>query len=299
MKKSKATFMFPTIFLFLFASILPIFKILVEVKKIENVYLSVGTIGCLLFLILLCICAFIEEIYLINYLYTKLDISIIKKIFWTILLLGLNILIIPYFYMKFILKEEKIISKSLIYLIPVILFSFIMFFGINTYNDEINKIKAERKRIEEERNEYRTKDNVVSFTFRHGYKQSDVGEYDLYVQNNAKKVILTAFTYDTTRYEQKTADAFINKGIDDISDGKEKFELSKDKEYITNDDKTITTIEYKGKTKESSMCIYKISVIEFTNKPNYLVYVVEVITEKNYKLYNKEMLEMLKSAKIN
>lgn len=299
MKKNKATFMFPTIFIFMFGAILPILEILINIKKIENVYLSISIIGCLSLFILLCICAFVEEIYLINYLYTKLDISITQKIIWTILLLVFNILIIPYFYMKFILKEEKIFNKSLIYLIPVLLFSFIMFFGINTYNDGMNKIKAERKRIEEERNVYRTRDNVVSFTFRHGYEKSDVGEYDLYVQNKAKKIIFSAFTYDTTRYEQKTPDAFMEKGIKDISTGKEKFEMLKDKEYITYDDKKITTIEYKGKTKESSMCIYKISVIEFSSRPNYLVYVVEVITEKNYDLYKKELTEMLKNSKTN
>ena len=299
MKKNKSLFMLPSIFIFLLVSAYPIFKILLDIKKVQSIYLSIGSIIYLLILILLLILVFVEEIYLINYLFTKIKMNILKKIIWVLLLLGLNILIIPYFYMRYVSNEDKIIIKSLIYLIPVVIFSFIFFYGLNSYNTEVNRIKAERKKIEEEGNIYKTKDGVVSFTFRHGYKVSEVGEYDLYVQNKAKKVLLSAFTYETKKYEQKTADAFINKGIDDISQNKEIFELYKDKEYITEGDKNITSIEYKGKTKESSLCIYKISVISFNNKPDYLVYVVEIVTENNYKLYKKEMIEMLKSASLN
>jgi hypothetical protein len=171
-------------------------------------------------------------------------------------------------------------------------------FGYSTYSKELNKINEERKRIEEERNEYITKDNQIIFTFRHGYKKEDVGEYDLYVQNKAKKVVFSAFTYETKHYEQKSADDFINKGINDISKNKEKFEVSKAKEVKEYDDKVITSVEYLGKTKESSDCIYMISVISFKNKPDYLVYVVEVVTKNNYDLYGKELLEILESSKI-
>lgn len=299
MKKNKALFMLPSIFIFLLIAAFPIFKILTDIKKVENFYFSVGVIVYLLILILLLIILFIEEIYLINYLITKLEMNIFKKMLWIVLLLGLNILIIPYFYMKYMTKEDKLLPKCLIYLIPMVLFSFIFFFGLNSYNEDISKIKAERKRIEEERNTYKTKDGVVSFTFRHGYKDSVVGEFDLYVQNKSKKVILSAFTYETKRYEQKTPDDYINKGVSDLSQGKEKFEKTKDKEAIEKEDKLITTVEYTGKTKDSSLCVYKVSVISFKNKPDYLVYVTEVVTEKNYKLYKSELMEILESAKIN
>ncbi len=299
MKKNKVLFMIPSIFIFLFISLYPIFKIMVDVKKVQNVYFSLGTIVALLIFILLCIAVFIEEIYLLNYLYTNIKMKVIGKIAWTLILLLFNVLIIPYFYMKYITKENKLVFKSIVYLIPIIIFSFVFSFGYNTYIDRINKINAERKRIEEERNTYNTKDNIVSFTFRHGYKNENVGEYDLYVKNKQKKVIFTAFTYDTTLYEQTTPDQYIAKGISDISKDKEKFVVYKEKETIDKEDKVITTIEYKGKTKESSMCIYKISVISFKNKPNYLVYTVSVITEKNYDLYIKEINEVINNSKIN
>ena len=299
MKKNKVLFMLPSIMIFLFIALYPIFKIMVDVKGIQSVYFSLGTIIGLLIFILLCIVVFIEEIYLIYYLFMKTNFTIMKKIIWTILLITLNILIIPYFYMKYISKESNIVLKSVLYLAPIILFLCVFFFGYNSYVDKITKINEERKRIEEERNIYNTKDNVVAFTFRHGYKKLEVGEYDLYVKNTEKNVIFTAYTYDTTLYEQTTPDQFIDKGISDISKDKEKFDVFKQKETIDKEDKVITTVEYKGKTKESSMCIYKISVISFKNKPDYLVYTVSVITEKNYDLYIKEINEILNNSKIN
>lgn len=298
MKKNKVLFMLPSIMLFILIAIYPVIKILIDVKKVESIYLSFGTIFYLLLFIIICILIIVEMIYLINYIVTKLEMNILKKFLWILLILVLNVLIIPYFYTKYIIKENKVLYKSLLYLIPIIFFIIIFIFGNNVYKTSINKINEERKRIEEERNDYTTKDNVSTFTFRHGYKQSEVGEYDLYVQNKAKKVIFAAFTYDTDKYEQKAVDDYLNKGISDVSAGKEKFELFKEKEVIDSDDKTITTVEYVGKTKESSLCVYKISVISIKTKPNYYIYTVQIVTKSNYDLYIKEILEQLNSAKL-
>lgn len=298
MKNNKTMFMFPSILLFLLLAALPVFKILIDIKNVQSSFFSIVTIIYLLLIILLIIVVFIEELYLINYLFTKLKMNIYLKLLWAIMLLIFNILIIPYFYIKYVSKETKLFLKSLIYLIPIILFTFIFIYGFNTYITKANEIKEERKRIEEERNEFKTKDQKVSFTFRHGYKISEVGEYDLYVKNKSKNVIFTAFTYNTEDYEQKTADDFINKGIYDIAKDKEKFDIFKEKEILDEEDKTITTVEYVGKTNTSSKCVYKISVIIFKSNPNYLIYTVEVVTKNNYNLYKKEILEILKSAKL-
>lgn len=298
MKNRKSLFMFPSIFMFLLLSIYPLIKILLDYKEIKNVYLSLGTIFVLLLLVLLLIIIFVEEIYLINYLWTKVKIGIGPKLLWTLLLLMFNIMIMPYFYMRFTTNESKIIKKSLIYLIPIVLFFGIFVYGYNKYTVKMNEKIIHQKKIDSERNEYKTKDGLVTFTFRHGFKKQDVGEYDLYVFNKSKNIIFSAYTYETFQYEQKTADDFISKGILDIGDSKEKFELFSDKKIIEKDDKIITTIEYAGKTKESSDCIYKISAITFKNKEEYIVYVVQIVTKNNYKLYDKEMLEILENAKL-
>ena len=296
-KNNKVLFMLPSILVFLFIALYPIFKIMVDVKNVESIYFSLLTILGLLIFIFLCIAVFVEEIYLLYCLYTKIEMKIIFKILWTLALLLFNILVIPLFYMKYITKENKIVFKTILYVVPIIIFSLVFVFGYKSYIEDITKIKAERKRIEEERNIYRTKDNIAEFTFRHGYNKEEVGEYDLYVKNNEKNIVFTSFTYDTTLYEQSTVDEFINKGISDIGANKEKFDLFKEKKVEDLEDKTITTIEYKGKTKESSMCVYRITVIAPKNKPDYFVYVVEVITEKNYDLYLKELDEIIKTSK--
>lgn len=299
MKKNKVLFMLPTILIFLLSSLFPVFKLLIDVKNIENIYLSFGVITYLLIFILVAIIIVIEVFYLINYIFNSNDIHIFKKILLIFILLIFNILVIPYIYMKYVLKENNLIHKSLLYIIPVILFSVVLLFGIHIYNNDMKEIKEERKRIEEERNDYKTKDGIASFTFRHGYKVSEVGEYDLYVINKTKNIIFSSFTYDLEKYEQKNPDDYINREITTLSQNKEKFEKLKDKETITKDDLNITTIEYVGKTSESSLCVYKISTITFNSKPNYLVEVVEIVTYNNYELYGKELTEILESAKIN
>ena len=76
------------------------------------------------------------------------------------------------------------------------------------------------------------------------------------------------------------------------------FELVKEKKVIESDDKTITRVIYQGKTEESSMCYYIISVITFPSKPEYLVYTTEIVTKNNYEKLENELDEILISAKI-
>lgn len=298
MKKSKALFIIPSVFTMLLISVYPVIKILVDIKEIRNIYLSMGTIFYLLILILLLLFAFAEIIYLFRYLYTN-KFSLKTKIIWSILLIVFNIFIIPYFYFKFVLKQEKILFPSLLYLIPMAIFLSIFMYGSNVYEKALNEKKIERKKIEEEVNIYNTKDNIVSFSFGHGYVNKEVGEYDLYVINNEKNIVFTAFTYNTDNYEQKTADEFLAKGYSDVSKDKKTFDVYKEKEVISEEDKEITTISYVGKSTSSSDCIYKISVIKYTAKPNYLVYTVSVVTKVNYDRFKNEINEILKNSKIN
>ena len=297
MKKNRVLFILPSILYLLLISIYPIFKILIDVKKIENTYLSIGCVVYLLLYIIMFLSIITELIYLLKALY-KSEKSIIFKIIWTFLLVIFNVFTIPYFYIKYVLNDKKAFI-SLIYVIPLLMSIGIFFYGSHVYNEALEKINIERKKIEDERNIYSTKDNMFSVTFRHGYTLNDVGEYDMYVINREKNIVFTAFSYNIDRYEQKSADDFINKGINDVQKGKEKFDIYKDKEVIDLEDKTITTISYLGKTKESSLCLYKISAVVLKSKPNYLLYVVEVTTEKNYKRYENEINEILEGIKLN
>lgn len=298
MKNRKLLFNITSIFVLLLISAFPLFKILIDVKNINNEYINLASIAYFLVLILLLIGVSFEIIYLIRHV-VKSNMRYLLKILWILLIVGLNIFIIPYYYTKYVAREKNSELKAIIYLIPMVFFIFIFFFGINSYKTGMKEIEEKKKAIEAERNTYSTKDSITSFVFRHGYKSINVGEYDLYVRNDDKKVAFTAFTYEVEKYEQQTADDFINKGVNDISKDKEKFDLFKDKEVVVYEDKTITSITYVGKTADSSLCVYIISAITFPAKPGYLVYTVEVVTKNNYDKEADNLLEILKSAKIN
>ena len=298
MRKNKILFIIPSLLFMVLFSAFPIFKILVNIKKMENSFISIGSIIYLFLVIVTSLVLLVEIVYLLGFLY-KSELSIFKKILWTILLLVFNIFIIPYFYMKYDVKYNKVLVPTLIYLFAMAILLAVFFFGANTYKKELEKQKIERKKIEDEINVYSTKDGIVSFSFKHGYKISEVGEYDLYVKNDEKNIILSAFTYNTDKYEQKTPDDYINKAVSDISSGKASFDKLKDKETITEDNKTINTVEYVGKTDKSSLCVYKISTINYSGKDNFIVTVIEIVTKTNYEKYIREMTEILKSSKIN
>ena len=75
--------------------------------------------------------------------------------------------------------------------------------------------------------------------------------------------------------------------------------IFKKEESIDMDDKIITKVEYSGKTDKSSECIYIFSVIAFKSDPNYILYVNEVILKSHYEENISEMIDILKSAKLN
>ena len=303
MRVNRLMLFITSILTLLMAVLYPLAKILLQIKNIQNLYLSFGVIFYLLIMIIIAITDVVLVIYFIRYIIKN---NINKKVLWIILILLFNVFIIPYFYMKYVEKEESILFNTTLYIIPMLLYLVVFGYGTYVYTDLYNQKKEEEKIIEATKNYYSTKDTKTTFTFGYGYKQKDVGEYDLYVINTDKSIVFSAFTYNTIDYEQKTVDEFLNKGIEDLKVGKKNFiEFGKKKE-IKGDNYLITTVSYEGeaevKTKNkvsTSDCIYKLSVISFDSDPGYLVYVIEVVTKANYNDYKTELLDILKSVSVN
>lgn len=303
MKVNKSFLFLSSIISLLLVALYPLAKILLQIKNIQNLYLSFGVIFYLLLMIFAVIIDIVLIIYFIVYI-IKNDIKM--KPLWIILVLLFNIFIIPYFYMKHVKKERHLLFNTLLYIVPILLYLGVFGYGTYVYNDLYNQKLNEQKIIEETRNYYVTKDTKTTFTFGYGYNKEDVGEYDLYVINKDKSIVFSAFTYNTIDYAQKTPDEYLNKGIEDLKVGKKNFlEFSKKKE-IKGDNYLITTVSYEGeaevKTKNkvsTSNCIYKLSVITFDTDPNYLVYVIEVVTKANYDTYKTELTDILKSISVN
>ena len=302
--KNRTLLFLSSILSLLLVALYPVAKILLQIRKIQNIYLSFGVIFYLLIMILVFILDIVLVIYYIRYV-IKSDVK--HKALWVILILLLNIFIIPHFYMKYVSKEKHLAFNTWLYLIPIVLYLFIFGYGTYVYNDLYNQKLEEEKIIAETKNYYTTKDTKTTFTFGYGYNKEDVNDdYDLYVINRDKSISFSAFTYNTIDYEQRTPDEYLTKTIENLKVDKKNFlEYSKKKE-IKEEGYLITTISYEGeaevKTKNkvtTAHCVYIVSTITFESDPNYLITVVEKVPIAYYDQYKTELMDMLKSVSVN
>ena len=224
------------------------------------------------------------------------------KVLWIILIILLNIFIFPYFNSVKINGEKKSIF-NFFYIIPLLLYIFIFVYGYMVYTDLNNAKLAEIKRIEEERNTYTTKDGHVSFTFRHGYIQKEVGEYDLYVINEDKPLVFSVFTYNTIDYVQKSPTDYLNKGVEDIKANKKDFKLLEDLKEIKKEGYTVNQVKYEAESEiqtskkiQTAKCVYILSTITYDSNPDYIIYVIEVIPKAVYADAGNDAKEILDSV---
>lgn len=185
--------------------------------------------------------------------------------------------------MKFNLKWLFIIVPVLAVLVFIIVATII----------NSNKKEEVLKKVD-----YVTKDNRVTFTFNEDFTKKDLGEYDLYVTKDDKQVF-GAFTYNLNEYEESSSKEILTNQVNYFLNTRQNMKLFKKETISQMDDKTITRIEYTGKSNDSSDCIYVFAVIDFKADPNYVVYVNEVIIKKNYEGQIGNMISILESAKLN
>ena len=302
MKLNKSLVLISSLLTMLLISVFPVLNIFINVKETQNIYLSFGAIIYLLLFILLCLFIIFQFYYYIKFI---LQSDLKNKFLWILLIIILNIFIFPYFNSVKIHNEKKSIF-NLIYIIPLLFYIFIFIYGYKVYTDLNNAKLAEIKRIEEERNTYTTKDNRVSFTFRHGYQQKEVGEYDLYVINEEKPLVFSVFTYNTIDYVQKLPTDYLNKGVEDIKQNKKNFKLVEDLKEIKKDGYTINQVKYEAESEiqtstkiSTSICIYTLSTITFDSNPDYIIYIIEVIPKSVYEDVSKDASEILDTIHLN
>lgn len=185
----------------------------------------------------------------------------------------------------------KKLLKWLIILLPLLVALLVLLLVELTPN-KITKEK-EVKTIE-----YKTKDERVTFLAPEEFKQEDKGQYDLYLNKNEKQ-IMGVFTYTLSDYEENSSKEILDKQINYFINSRKDMKLYKKETKIEDEEKTITRVEYAGKTDNSSDCVYIFSVIDFKNDTNYVVYVNQVIIKDSYEENIKEMIDILKSAKLN
>ena len=186
---------------------------------------------------------------------------------------------------------NKKLLKLFIILLPAI--AVLLFFIVVAFipNENAKEKKIVTKTV-------KTKDSRVSFIVDEKYKEETKEEYDLYL-NKDNKQIVGGFTYNLNEYEENSSKEVLDKQINNFITTRKDMKLFKKEVKTQMEDKTITRVEYSGKTEKSSECIYIFSTIEFKNDPNYVVYINEVIIKQRYEDNISEMIDILKSAKLN
>ena len=179
--------------------------------------------------------------------------------------------------------------KWFIILIPAI----IVVIALVIFAATPNKTEKNEKEVQ-----FNTKDNRVTFTAYESYKTEDRGEFDLYL-NKDNKQVMGVFSYNLNEYEENSSKEILDKQISYYLEKVKDMTLWKKEAKYDMEDKIITKVEYTGKTDNSDECIYIFASIDFKTDANYVLYIQEVITKKNYEAQIGEMNNILKSAKLN
>lgn len=177
-----------------------------------------------------------------------------------------------------------VISVILIPLIIVVILSIIS----SNKKEDINIKNAS----------YLTSDERVIVTAKEDFKQKKVSDYDLYLTKNDKQII-GFFTYNLNEYEEKSSKEILDKQVEYFKNTRKDLKLFKKEKVISMDDKNITKVEYIGKNNNSTECIYILSVIDFKEDNNYVLYSNEVLLHKYYEENIGEMIDVLKNVKLN
>lgn len=188
----------------------------------------------------------------------------------------------------------KINMKYLFVVVPLVLISFLI-----VLSSIFGLIKDSREKKDETKTSvFKTKDNRVSLTFNVSFKKEEIGEYDLYAKDEDRQLITGVFTYNLNEYEEKSAKEILNNQIEYFKKTRNDMKIYKDEKIQDYDDKTITRVEYSGKSTDSSDCIYIFSIVEFKSDPNYVVYSNQVLLKSDYEKYSNSLKKIISSIKL-
>lgn len=289
--------LFPAL-LMIFVALIPLMSILSDVVKLTSLLFFIIKILYVVLLFLLMIINVVLVFILVKELIKDTELKMSKKILLVGLLILFSLIVMPYIYHKYVLKDIVKPNGLIIYFISIVFLTFVFAFGTNIYNKKINEEKQRQIELANKRVTYTEKNNLFSFDFKTDYKKKDVGNYDLYVKSKDKNVVFTVYAYDTNLYEQKSLDEYLAKGILDIENTRKNAKIYKEKEYKELEDRKVLEIVYEGQTEKSDPCIYRISAISFNSKPNLVMSIITITLKEDYSSLEKEINEIIDSAKI-
>ncbi len=309
MKKKKKKlkgylFTVPSYLVFILLMILPVSYSLINTGFIDNNNFEVFILILSMFFLLLIFFGIFETIFCLVHLYNNNKIEHNKKMIMYVVIFFLNMLFIPYYYHNYMVSGTSKEKRSNLTLYLVILISFFSLSIVSLmYAVSINnEYKVELKRREKISGEVRTymaaKTGTYSLTFPVGFEKKDVSEYELYAINEKNNLIVGSFLYNTDDYEQKDANAILEKQVEYFKQNRKNIEVYKNKKETKYKDKAVLSIELSGNSDDSSSCIYRLNFIKFNGVDNKILYVLEIVLLNDYDKYDKEFKEIVKSASL-
>ena len=206
-----------------------------------------------------------------------------------------NVFYIPCYYLKYVVKDEKYKIKNIIYLVISIVLFMVMSISMFAWAIE-SDVYSEEYNMENRYDSYmsyNSKDKVVNFKLPNDYVQSELGEYDLFFEDNAGSAI-GVYLYEGEEY---TADYVLNGQENNILEDIENKKLI-DKRNNKIEGKVLKSHIYYIKDKKSEK-IYDLSVITFKDKPNYVVFVYCITHKEDYNRIKYDFDFVLKNIKLN
>lgn len=210
-----------------------------------------------------------------------------KKYGWTIVLLIFNIVMLPYYTNKYILKKVILKNTIITYLVSIIFMCTLM--GVYT----MTLVGKNTDLV------VTTIDERAEFDLSSNWKVKDYPGYSLYAENNKKKTSFGVMAFDLRVFEGLTQDIILEDQKNYLAAKVESIELLDDVKELKENDKTIKTVVYKVKEiDKKEYDIYVLSVITFTEDSNYVLYVFEQVSSNNYEKYKNDLEEIIKEVKL-
>lgn len=202
-----------------------------------------------------------------------------NKIIWPFLIYFFNVFIVPYYNLKYVVKEKNIKTKMIVY---IVLLSLITIgsasLAIIQHNYEMNKSQI----VYVDSN-----DGYIQFELQGGFTVTDDYEYDLYAIDDVDAIFVGAYVYEKEKFAATEIQAH---HIDWL------IETRNYVYKITNfsnelNDKKIVSETFYGEI-NNDVYVYQISTIEFKDSNN-IVNVIQVCFEEDYNKYRDEFKEIL------
>ena len=226
-------------------------------------------------------------LHLVQTIVALLDSVKNKRFIWTIIILLLNIIVLPYYTNKYVLKKVVLKNTIITYLISVIFVCALM--GVYT----LTLVGKNTELV------ISTMDNRAEFSLSSNWKKKDYPGYGLYAENNKKKLSFGVMTFDLKVFEGLNQSTILEDQKNYLATKVESIELFEEVKEIKESDKTISTVAYKVKELEKEKYdIYVLSVITFSEDSDYVLYVFEQVSADNYGKYKTDLEEIIKEVKL-